>query len=373
MNIALRKAALPISLLVAGVCTVMYAGASAPQTAGQAAPAARNTPLCAFVKKVIAAAPEEFAPLQGEEDTLLGKDKHNMFHGTLALDADSQCTLHTRRGAQMENPPLYSCQLGPYRMLPDAKPVYEKAAAELRAAFPKWKFVEKKEGEESKREESWKLTAEQAGFTAELSLYDWGNLAEMVSGESSGRPGVMVLLDVSDTLPEKEKPKTAAAQEMTANLPLCKFIEKVRAARQDNYTALRSAKPAEASGAVAGTLRPDTQSICKVYPPHSGGNKQAFYLCELRRTKTMEEIKPEYERLKTELQGCYSNLRFDENINDSEGEHADIWFFSGKDALYQLTVEARDDGYMLKTDPEKVDVKTKQAPVSLRLQIQFLQ
>ncbi|MBZ5527148.1 MAG: hypothetical protein LAN71_04490 [Acidobacteriia bacterium] len=358
--------------MLAGAATLLFAGAGGPQTAGKAAPAT-DTPLIAFVKKVIAAVPGEFAALKGEEDTLLGKDNHNMFHGTLAPDADSKCTLHTRRGDKMENPPLYSCQLGPSRNLQDSKPVYEEAAAELRAAFPKWKFKEKKTGDESKREESWTLTAEQAGFTVELNLYDWGNLADLLSGKPSGKPGVMVNLQVTDTLPEKEKPKTAAAQEMTANLPLCKFIEKVRAARQNDYAALRSAKPAEASGAIPGTLRPDALSTCKVYPPKSAGNDKAFYLCEMRRAKTMEEIKPEYERLKTELQACYSNLKFDESINDSEGEHADIWFYSGKDAVYQLTVQARDDGYMLKSEPEKVDAKTKQNPVSLALQIRFLQ
>jgi hypothetical protein len=369
MNIGLRNAALPISLIVAGACTVLYAGASAAQSAGKAA----DAPLITFVKKVIAAAPGEFAGLKGEEDTTLGKDNHNMFKGTLAPDGDSKCTLHTRRGDKMENPPLYSCQLGPSLTLGDAKPVYEKTAAELRAGFPNWKFEEKKEGDESKREESWTLSAEQAGFTVKLNLYDWGNLADMLNGKPSGEPGVMVHLEVTDTLPEKEKPKTAAAQEMTASLPLCKFIEKVRAARKNDYAALRSPKPAEASGAYAGTLRPDAQSTCRVYPSKPGGNNQAYYLCEMRRAKTMEEIKPEYERLKTELQACYSNLKFDESINDSEGAHSDIWFYSGKDALYQLTVEASDDGYMLKTDPEKVDAKTKQAPVSLALQIQFLQ
>lgn len=369
MNIGLRNAALPISLIVAGACTVLYAGASAAQSAGKAA----DAPLITFVKKVIAAAPGEFAGLKGEEDTTLGKDNHNMFKGTLAPGADSKCTLYVRRGKNMELTPDYNCHLGPTQTLQDAKPVYEKAAAELRAAFPKWKFKEERTGDESKREENWTLTAEQPGFTVELNLADWGLLADLLSGKPSGTPGVMVDLKVTDTLPEKEKPKTAAAQEMTASLPLCKFIEKVRAARKNDYAALRSAKPAEASGAYAGTLRPDAQSTCKVYPSKPSGKNQAYYLCEMRRAKTMEEIKPEYERLKTELQACYSNLKFDESINDSEGAHSDIWFYSGKDALYQLTVEASDDGYMLKTDPEKVDAKTKQAPVSLALQIRFLQ
>jgi hypothetical protein len=364
--------AIAMLVMLGGAGTLLYAEAGGPQSPDKTAPPV-DTPLIAFVKKAVAAAPGEFAALKGEEDTTLGKDNHDMFKGTLAADADSKCTLFIRRGKRMELSPDYNCQLGPTQTLQNAKPVYEKAAAELRAAFPKWKFKEEKAGDESKREEAWSLTAEQPGFTVELSLYDAGLLAELLSGKTSGQPGVLVELKLSDTLPEKEKPKTAAAQEMTANLPLCKFIEKVRAARQNDYAALRSARPAEASGAILGMLRPDALSMCKVYPPKSAGNDKAFYLCEMRRAKTMEEIKPEYERLKTELQACYSNLKFDESINDSEGEHADVWFYSGKDAVYQLTAQARDDGYMLKSEPEKVDAKTKQNPVSLVLQIRFLQ
>ena len=361
--------ALVMVVMLAGAGTLLFAGAGGPQTAGNAT-AAADTPFIAFVKKVIATAPDEFAALKGEEDTLLGKDKHIMFHGTLAPDGDSKCMLHTRRGDRMENTPLYSCQLGPSLTLQDAKPVYEKAAAELRAGFPNWKFAEKKEGDESKREESWTLTAEQAGFTVELNLYDWGNLADLLSRKPSGKPGVMVELKVTDTAPEKEKPKSAAAQEMTANLPICKFIEKVRAAQQNDYAAIRSVKPAEA---YAGTLRPDAQSTCRVFPPKSAGNKQAFYSCEMRRTKTMAEIKPEYERLKTELQACYSNLKFDEDINDSAETHDEIWYFSGKNVRFQITLQARDDRYLVDSEPEKVDEKTKQAPALLTLSIRVLE
>jgi len=369
--------AVAMLVMLTGAGTLLVAGAGEPQTTVQAR-AAADTPLIAFVKKVLAAAPGEFIALKGKEDTTLGEKDHDMFKGTLAPAADSECMLYTRRGDNMENPPLYSCNLGPAQTMQNAKLLYEKTAAELRAAFPEWKFKEEKTGNEAKRKVSWKLTTQQPGFSLELDLDQWTDFDNLVNelrkeAKTTAKPDVNVGLRVTDALPEKEKPKTAAAQEMTANLPLCKFIEKVRAARQKDYAALRSVKPAEASAVIVGTLRPDALSTCKVYPPKSAGNNKAFYLCELRRAKTMEEIKPEYERVKSELQACYSNLKFDESINDSEGGRADTWFYSGKDALYQLTVEASDEGYMLKTDPEKVDAKTKQAPVSLVLQIQFLQ
>jgi len=371
MNIGLRKAALLSSLIVAGACTVLYAGASAAQITGKAAKAP-DTPFCAFVKKVIAAAPGEFAGLKGEEAEL-GKKNHDMFKGTLTPGADSECRLHTRRGEHLELKPLYSCQLGPARTLDDAKPVYEKAAAELRAGFPKWKFEEKKEGDESKREESWTLSTEQAGFTVELNLFDWGNLGDLLSGKPSGKPGVLVTLAVTDTAPVPEKPKSAAAQEMTANLPICKFIEKVLAAQANEYAAIRSAKAEESSGSYEGKLRPDAQATCKVFPSKSSNNKHALYSCELRRTKTMAEIKPEYERLKTELQACYSNLKFTENINDSVETHDEIWYLSGKNSQLQIMLNARDDRYLVDSEPEKVDEKTKQAPALLTLSIRVLE
>ena len=227
--------------LLACASTRLFAGTNGLQAAGRAA-LAENTPLSAFVKKVIAAAPDEFALLKGSEDEL-GKTNHEMFKGTLTPDALSACTLHTRRGRKMELPPLYSCRLGPSRTLADATPVYEKATADLRAAFPNWKFAEKKTGDESKREESWTLTAEQPGFTVKLNLFDWGRVADIFNKTPSSEPGVSVDLSVTDTLPEKEMPKSAAAQEMTTSLPICKFIEKLRAAQQNDYAAPRSAPP----------------------------------------------------------------------------------------------------------------------------------
>lgn len=87
----------------------------------------------------------------------------------------------------------------------------------------------------------------------------------------------------------------------------------------------------------------------------------------------MAEIKPEYERLKTELQACYSNLKFDEDINDSAETHDEIWYFSGKNVRFQITVQARDDRYLVDSEPEKVDEKTKQAPALLTLSIRALE
>jgi hypothetical protein len=101
------------------------------------------------------------------------------------------------------------------------------------------------------------------------------------------------------------------------------------------------------------------------------------YICEMRRTKTMEEVKPQYDRMQTELPACYSNFKFKENImKNGSGEKDmldEMWFFTGKNSRYQMTMQARDDGWRLKSEPEKVDAKTKVAPVFLILQIQSLQ
>jgi len=364
----MRKWMLVTAILAAGTVSL------AQQTAAPAA----DTPLLAFMKKVLAAAPDEFAAFRGEEDTTLGKENHNMFKGTLVPDSDSSCTLHTRRGEELENPPLYTCQLKRPQTFGEAKLVYENAAAELRAAFPHWKIEEKKKGDESKREESWTLTAKQPGFTVRLNLYDWGNLSDMLSGKPSGKPGVIVSLDVTDTAREKEKPKTAAAREMTASLSICKFIEKVRAASKDNFAALRSLKPVEASGAYAGTLRPDAQSKCRAFPGAKDTGNGRYYTCDLRRAETLAELQPEYDRLKTELQACYSNLRFKEEIRDKEKNPDDSMYFTGsyltgKNTLWEIALQARDDASTVKAAAENTGADPKLPPNVLILSVTILQ
>jgi len=363
----MRKWMLMTAILAVGTVTM------AQQTAAPAA----DSPFLAFMKKVLAAAPEEFAALKGEEDTTISKE-HTSFQGTLIPEADSKCMLHTRRGEELQGPPLYACQLHPPQTFDDAKLVYEKAAAELRAAFPNWKIEEKKTGDESKRQESWTLTAKQPGFTVLLNLYDWGNLSDALSGKPSGKPGVIVSLDVTDTAREKEKPKTPAAREMTASLSICKFIEKVRAANKDNFAALRSPKPVEASGAYTGTLRPDAQAKCQAFPGAQGTGNGRYYTCDLRRTETLAELQPEYDRLKTELQACYSNLRFKEEIRDKDKNPDDSMYFTGsyltgKNTLWEIALHARDDASTVKAAAEKTGADPKLAPNVLILSVTILQ
>jgi hypothetical protein len=346
---------------------------SAPEKKTESPPV---TPFCAFVQRVAAGAAEEFNSFKGEQDTVLPVkpgEKPTMFKGTLSPHSDTKCTLYLRDGKEDEIQPHYACMLGPSRTLEDSKPVYENAAAELRACFPNGKISEQRTGDESKREESWELKLQQPGFEVKLGLLDYGLLAGLISREPSGKPGVLVDLVVTDTALAPEEPKTAAAKEMSATLPLCRFVEKVLAARPTEYATIRSLRADAATGVYEGKLQPDAQSTCRVYPPVRGGGTHMFYSCEVRRAKTMEEIKPEYDRMKTELPACYSNLRFKEDIMKNDSGQTDtrdeIWFFTGKSSRYLITMEAQDEGWRLKSEPEKVDAKTKEAPVSLVLQI----
>jgi len=377
------RIALATIAMLAGAHTMLHAQTAKPahrkSTPEKKTESAPQTPFCAFVKKLVAAAPEEFNSFKGEQDTVLPVtpgEKPTIFKGTQSPDSDTVCTLYLRRGKKDEIPPGYTCQLGPLRTLPDSKPVYENAAAELRACFPNGTFEEHREGEESKREEVWELSLQQPGFEVKLDLSDIGLIAELVSRQPSGKPGVDVELSVTDTAPAPEEPKTAAAKEMSATVPLCRFVEKVLAARTTEYATIRSLKP-DAAGEYEGKLQPDAQSACKVHPPVSGGGKHMFYLCEVRRAKTMAEIKPQYDRMKTELSACYSNLRFNENIMKNDSGETDtrdeMWFFTGENSRYQMTMEAQDEGWRLKAEPDKVDAKTTAAPVSLVLQIKSLE
>lgn len=192
---------------VAGIAAVILgllasASTGVPQTAGKSAPPA-DTPLIAFVKKVIAAAPGDFAAIQGNKDESEAGSTMGLFFGKVTPDADSKCTLFPRYSA--DRPPVYSCKLGGRRTLQNAKPVYENAAAELRAEFPDWKFVEKRIGDESKRMESWQLYGQQAGFYLRLTLMDMGYIEAMGDEEALRKPGVQVALSVTPKTAPQEK------------------------------------------------------------------------------------------------------------------------------------------------------------------------
>ena len=356
-----------IFVLVFGIC----AGVNAQEKTSKSA-------MCAFVEKVVTAAPGEFNSFKGAQDPLLPLgpgEKSTIFKGTLEAGPNTECKLYVRRGSEMELPPLYSCHLTPFTTLSDSKPVYEKAVAELRACFPNGNFEEQRKGDESKREEFWHLKLVQPGFEMRLELADIGRLADMFNRQPSGKPGVLVSLDITDTAPAPEEPKSAAAKKLSATVPMCQFIDKVLAASTTDYAAIRAVKADAATREYEGKLKPNVQSMCKVLPA-SGSGKHMSYVCELRRAKTMAEIRPEYDRLQTELPSCFSNFKFKENIikNDSgeKDTRDEMWFFTGKNPRYRITMQARDDGWRLKSEPEKVDPKTKVSPVFLILQIQSL-
>ncbi|MBZ5703414.1 MAG: hypothetical protein LAN84_16395 [Acidobacteriia bacterium] len=176
--------------------------ASAPQAPKPGAAQGSDLSLCTFVKKIVAAAPGEFAELKGQEDTIGGAIKdHTLFQGTLLPGPSAECTLFIRRkdGSQIL-PPLYFCALGSPRPLADAKPLYEKDVAELRACFPSWPFTEKREGNESDRKEVWTLSTQQPGIRLNLTLSDWGIGLDPNSPDFR-KPGVVVSLEVTDTAP----------------------------------------------------------------------------------------------------------------------------------------------------------------------------
>jgi hypothetical protein len=196
--------------LLAGASTLLCASTGAPQAAGKPAPAA-DTPFIAFVKKVIAAAPGDFATIQGKKDESAAGQVMGLFLGKVTPDAESECLLFPRNGDKMENPPHYSCKLGGRRTLQNAKPVFENAVAELRAAFPDWKFAEKRNGDESKRTESWQLYGQQAGFSLRLTLLDMGYITAMGDEEALRKPGVEVALSVTPkTAPQEKNSKPEA-------------------------------------------------------------------------------------------------------------------------------------------------------------------
>ncbi|MBZ5527149.1 MAG: hypothetical protein LAN71_04495 [Acidobacteriia bacterium] len=258
------------------VILAVNAAAMAQQTKAPAA----DTPFSAFVKKLVAAAPGKLTSFRGAE-TENGKEHHDKYQGTLTPDADTPCTLETwhMRGGR-ETPYSYDCDLGPRQNFEEARAVYEKTAAELRASFPQWEFKEKRLGNAAKRDEVWDLRAEQPGFAVGLNLKDDGALEDALSGKPSGKPGVVVQFWVVNREMHREKTvilprKTVAPAQPEAQPGICIFIEKVLAAKTDGFATLRGPANNKWIEMYEGKLTPGGQSTCDVVP-------DKMYSCTLR-------------------------------------------------------------------------------------------
>jgi hypothetical protein len=175
---------------------------------------------------------------------------------------------------------------------------------------------------------------------------------------------------------EPDRPKNvAAAKESTARPALCEFIEKVLAAQANDFAAIRTEKADEIFGNFEGKLTPDAQITCNVWPHGEvkGKMMRALYTCHMGRTKTMAEIKPEYERIKAELQACDAGLRVKEGSKGAEKTHNETWYFIGVNSRFHVTLQALDNRFMMDIAPDLVNEETKQTPASLTMSINALQ
>jgi hypothetical protein len=178
-----------------------FAGA-APQAQKPAVVPGSESPFCSFVRKVVAAAPGEFAEFKGEEDTLNGAvTDHTIFKGTLVPDSTSDCSLFIRhKEDEKVIPPTYYCVLGPFRTVADATPVYEKDAAELRACFPEWQFTEKRGADKSAPTEVHTFSTRQPGMKIVFTLNDMG-LSPSQGSPNSSQSGAVLSLQMTATAP----------------------------------------------------------------------------------------------------------------------------------------------------------------------------
>lgn len=175
---------------------------------------------------------------------------------------------------------------------------------------------------------------------------------------------------------EPDKPKNAvAAKESTAKPALCEFIEKVLAAQADDFAAIHAETADKIFGNYEGKLTLDAQATCNVWPHGEvkGKMTRALYACHMGRAKTMAEIKPEYERIKAELQACDAGLRFKEGSKGAEKTHNETWYFIGVNDRVHVTLQALDNRFMTDTAPDLVNEETKQTPASLTMNISALQ
>lgn len=185
------------------VAIVMLVGSLTLSLTGNVASAA-DSELCVFVKKVLAASKDEFAPLKGAEHVLTVADG-TMFNGTLMPAPDADCTLVVRRKLRPTSkdilPPAYDCWLAHQITFDQAEARYAALAKDLKACLAGFKSSEEKSGGHPDRDEIWELTAIGPDTKVTMGFSDIGALADLINRTTSTAPGVAISLGFEDTAP----------------------------------------------------------------------------------------------------------------------------------------------------------------------------
>jgi len=179
-------------MLVLAVCT-LACGASAAENA--------NRPLCDFLQKVLAARGSEFSTLKGEAQNP-AVFKNEVFHGTLLPPSGGECTLFVRsKVGSAELEPKYSCKIAAAPNFATAKPLFDRAVADLRACFAQANFDQSFDGDGRDPSDAidWTLTANGPGYRLELQMSNMIGLIAGQLGQGLGDPEVAITIDVTDT------------------------------------------------------------------------------------------------------------------------------------------------------------------------------
>jgi hypothetical protein len=142
--------------------------------------------------------------------------------------------------------------------------------------------------------------------------------------------------------------------------------------KPDDFAAIRST--VSDLGAYPGKLTPDAHSTCHVWPHREfkGEPELATYTCDMPPGKTMAEIKPEYTRLRAELQACYPDVVFKDQSSVNDATHYESWVATGHTANVWVRLRAIDKTFMIKAGGDVINEEAKQKPAMLILEIKAI-
>jgi hypothetical protein len=159
--------------------------------------------LCDFLKKAIAATPDEFQSYNRDATADIGGLKH--IKGALPSVGTYDCTIFSRTAERggLEREPNLSCQVGsPVSFATDAdfagpRRVFEQTAAELRACLPNLNFQDRTFGDAAHPQVNFfrAMDADQPDYRVMLQL-------SIVP--TAARPAILLGLTITDHLPPKQ-------------------------------------------------------------------------------------------------------------------------------------------------------------------------
>lgn len=154
--------------------------------------------------------------------------------------------------------------------------------------------------------------------------------------------------------------------------PICDFVDKIIAARADDFRAIRSTVADPIFKTYDGQLTLDAQSSCTAFTRNERSRRPEgpAYICDIRKARSMADMRPVYDHFRADLLPCYPNFVFRDTVTGSNATRDEQWAVHGGNDTVTVMMYAVDTRFMADAGGDLIDDDMKRYPARLKLSVQ---